>query len=529
MGIISYAPPKLSVLEPGYRLDRYELLCPIAEGGMGAVWLARQRGKFGFRKLVAVKTILPSFASEPDFRELFLDEARLVARIDHTNVAQVLDLGEEHDVLYLVIEWVDGDSLYKLAKVIAKKSLSLPHAILLRILSDACLGLHAAHELRDYEGKHLGVVHRDVSPQNILVSAHGTSKVIDFGIAKARDRLTQETRMGVVKGKFEYMSPEQALGQAVDVRTDVWALGAVFYRLVTGQSPFDAACQASALNLLGTGQFPIPPSAIPGVHPAVCAVMERALAPRPAGRFASALEMHDALQAAMTTSEQRASQTEVQAFVARHLGERMKDRRKTIQIALDAAVRREGLASIAMVSILESDPTTKVLGAADSLGGVATHTSITKLEEATKLDEHARARAVDDAVANGVGTKPRAARARPRGLALLLVLGTGGLLTLALRAESRLVAPSKSSDSIGAVAPPPAIIDTVIPPSIEPATAVEPADATSGPPSPSSPVSSATGSLRKAVVSRTGLPRPRPLPRAGTPSPRHTTEDGDGI
>jgi serine/threonine-protein kinase len=149
--ISSYAPPKPSPLEPGYQLDRYELLCPIAEGGMGAVWLARQRGKHGFQKLVAVKTILPTFLSEPDFRVRFLDEARLASRIDHTYVAQVLDLGEEHDVLYLVIEWVDGDSLFKLARTVSKKGVVLPQAILLRVLSDACLGLHAAHELRDDE------------------------------------------------------------------------------------------------------------------------------------------------------------------------------------------------------------------------------------------------------------------------------------------------------------------------------------------------------------------------------------------
>ena len=351
MGMSSIFPPKPSPLVPGYRLDRYELLCPIAEGGMAAVWLARQGGKHGFQKLVAVKTILPQFLSEPDFRELFLDEARLASRIDHPNVAQVLDLGEEHEVLYLVIEWVDGDSLNKLAKAVSRKSERLPQAILLRVLSDACLGLHAAHELRDDAGKHLGVVHRDVSPQNILVSAHGRSTVIDFGIAKARDRLTQETRTGVVKGKLDYMSPEQALGMAVDLRTDIWAIGAIFYRIVTGKSPYDAASPMDTMELLRTGKLVNPLSAVSGVHPAVCKVIERALTPRAAGRFATAAELHDALEAAMIEAGVCASATEVQAFLATHLGERMSARKKAVRIALEAAEHREKLAAATLLAV----------------------------------------------------------------------------------------------------------------------------------------------------------------------------------
>src|SRR5688572_3629464 len=174
-----------SVLTPGHRLDRYELLCPIASGGMATVWLARMRGKRGFEKLVAIKTIKTELITDQSYSEMFLDEARLASRIHHPNVAQILDLGEEGETLYLVMEYVDGDSLAKMIRLAAKKKKPFPLNLALRVIADACAGLHSAHELKDDNGRALGVVHRDVSPQNILVTNTGAAKVIDFGLAKA--------------------------------------------------------------------------------------------------------------------------------------------------------------------------------------------------------------------------------------------------------------------------------------------------------------------------------------------------------
>jgi serine/threonine-protein kinase len=331
-------------IEPGQRLDRYELLCPIAEGGMASVWLARLEGKHGFEKLVAIKTILPKYASDEAFQKMLLDEARIASCIEHVNVAQILDLGEEHDTLYLVLEWVEGDSLSRLARAVKKSGQQLPPGIILRIVADACGGLHAAHELRGTDGRLLGVVHRDVSPQNILVSTSGMAKVIDFGIAKARDRLVGETSAGVLKGKVRYMAPEQALGRPTDRRADVWALGAVLYRLITGRAPFEGENELASLNLLASGRPP--PPLPPAVHPSIRAVVKRALSHDLDARFATAGEMQADLEQAMVDAGLVTTTSNVAAFAAVHLAPYMDKRREAVQVALAAAAERQRMRAL---------------------------------------------------------------------------------------------------------------------------------------------------------------------------------------
>jgi serine/threonine-protein kinase len=204
----------LKDIRPGQTVGRYEFLVPIAQGGMAAVWAARQRGSRGFTKTVAVKTMLPSISDDPRFEQMFLDEARIASRIRHPNVAEILDLGEQDDVLYLVMEWIDGEPL-SLVRHTAVENAPFPLPIAVKIVIDACSGLHAAHELLDEESRLIGLVHRDISPQNILIGYDGVVKLVDFGVAKTAGRTAETTHAGQVKGKPPYMSPEQALSTSL--------------------------------------------------------------------------------------------------------------------------------------------------------------------------------------------------------------------------------------------------------------------------------------------------------------------------
>ncbi len=326
-------------LAPGYKLDRYELLCPIAEGGMASLWVARQRGKHGFAKLVAIKTILPKFASDIRFQEMFLDEARIASRIEHANVAQIFDLGEENEILYLVMEYVEGDALSKLNRACQREGIRIPTGVILRVLADTCAGLHEAHDFKDESGASLEIVHRDVSPHNILVSSKGTAKLIDFGIATARSRAGAETSSGVLKGKIQYMAPEQALGQKVDRRADIWAIGAILYTLLAGKPPFEGENPLATLHLLGSGRPPMPlPSS---VHPAISTIVRRAMSFAVDQRYATAAELRDAIERAMVAAQCTTTVTEVAAFANEHLAERMEKRRHAIESALAAAAERE--------------------------------------------------------------------------------------------------------------------------------------------------------------------------------------------
>ncbi len=333
---------------------------------MASVWIARLIGKRGFTKLVAVKTILPKYASDVRFERMFLDEAGLAARIEHANVAQVLDLGEEHDVLFIAMELVDGDSLSKLLRVVQKKNQRIPPGMVLRILADACGGLHAAHELRGPDGAMLNVVHRDVSPQNILVSMSGNAKVIDFGIAKARDRMSEETSDGSLKGKVRYMAPEQALGKSVDRRADIFAVGAILYYLLAGKAPFEAENDVATLNLLSTGRSapPLPPT----VHPAVREVVRRALMIEPGLRYNTAAEMQSAIELAMAESKLMTTTPSVAAFMNDHMADRARKRKEALDMALSAAAQREKVAKMLERAGAESSSGVKPPGESSASG-----------------------------------------------------------------------------------------------------------------------------------------------------------------
>jgi serine/threonine-protein kinase len=326
-------------LVAGYVLDnRYELLRPVARGGMAVVWLARVKGKLGFEKLVAVKTILPHLAKDESFRTMFLDEARIASRIRHPNVASMEDLGEEDGTLYMVLEWIHGDSLARLFDAAKKANRPVSLDVLLRVLADACAGLHSAHELRGEDGRPLHVVHRDVSPQNLLVTSAGVTKVIDFGIAKALDRVAETTRVGLLKGKVEYSAPEAVRMKACDRRVDVWALGVILYQFLAGRLPFEGRDDYALLQAIASGQPP--PPLPPSVPESVAQVAMTALKPRRDERYATALDMQRALEACISAPT---TASDVAACLTENLGGRFEARRVEIADALAEADRRAGV------------------------------------------------------------------------------------------------------------------------------------------------------------------------------------------
>ena len=286
----------------GSRIDRYDVVRHVARGGMGSVWLGRLQGKHGFEKLVAIKTIRQELAAEGRFKAMFLDEARITSRLHHANVAQVLDVGEHASMIYIVFEWVAGKSLEAVCREAEARGSGVDVAFALRTMAEVCAGLHAAHELNDDEGSPLGVVHRDVSPLNVLVGEGGFAKLIDFGVAKARDRVAPETRSGVVKGTPQYMAPEQAMGHDVDRRADIWAAGATLYRALAGQPPF-ADREELAAFIGGRPLKELPASTDPDVRAIVKKAMER----EPDDRYPTANAMRAALEQVLHSAKDRVS------------------------------------------------------------------------------------------------------------------------------------------------------------------------------------------------------------------------------
>jgi eukaryotic-like serine/threonine-protein kinase len=299
---------------------------------MAEVWAARLHGTRGFQKVVAIKTILPGAIDDARMEQMFLAEAELASKIHHPNVVGTIDLGEHEGTLYLVMEWVDGESLNVLmSKAAAQGGVPLPIGV--NLIGQACQGLFAAHNLRDDEGNLLGVVHRDVSPHNLLVTFTGTAKVVDFGIAKATT-LASSTEVGEVKGKFAYMAPEQVRAQPVDARTDLFALGILLYQITTGKHPFRGENPGETLANICSEQGPTPPSAFLSEYPAELeAVVLKALAKNPHDRFSSANEMLTALERAMPGPLEASFEVQVADYLKQLFGSRTTERRAALRVA----------------------------------------------------------------------------------------------------------------------------------------------------------------------------------------------------
>ncbi|HTV18286.1 MAG TPA: serine/threonine-protein kinase [Polyangiaceae bacterium] len=282
---------------PGDRLGAFTLLCRLAVGGMGSVWCAAFRGERGFTKLVAIKTILHEFADEVQYARALRDEAQLAASLNHPHLCEVSELGEAFGYPYLVMEWVDGASLAELLGGGAKPPAWQPiePLVAVQIVADACSGLHALHEARDPMGVPLGAVHRDVSPQNLLLTRLGHAKVADLGVAKARGQWRARTRSGELRGKLGYLAPEQLSGSTPDRRADVHAIGCVLYLALSGSLPYPA--EVGSFELVLSGKYRRLDEACPSVPRELCQIVSRALETDRAARFPTALALRQALEA----------------------------------------------------------------------------------------------------------------------------------------------------------------------------------------------------------------------------------------
>jgi len=320
----------MSELQSGVFLGHYELLVRIGRGGMASVWVARERSAVsGKQRLVAVKAMLPELAQHSEFRSMFLSEVQIIQSIQHDNVVRVYEVSEDRDVLYMVMEWVEGDSLRNIIRASRGRG-ALPPEIAVCVAADAASGLHAAHDLRDWDGELRGIVHCDVSPHNILVGLEGKAKLVDFGIANAMGRLEPSGDSETIKGKLSYMSPEQARGERVDRRTDIFALGIVLFEMTTGEQLFKGRDVAHTLDLVKHATIPRPSLLNPRYPRKLEKIVLKALERDPQRRFQTAEEFEFILSEYLSDEHTVVSHPIVSNLLTQLLGARIEKRREVI-------------------------------------------------------------------------------------------------------------------------------------------------------------------------------------------------------
>jgi len=313
---------------------RYTLLCRLASGGMANLYLGRYIGPDGFEKLVAIKRIHDHLADDKDFVGMFVDEARLAARISHPNVVQVLELGQVARSYFIAMEYVEGENLAQLIK-----RCKVPLPISARLISQAAMGLHAAHVLKDHQGNQLHVVHRDVSPQNVLVSYDGQVKMVDFGVAKAKTNLAN-TRAGTIKGKFSYMAPEQLKPDRfgpVDRRADIFPLGILLFEATTRRRLFKGKTEAETIDFVLNKEVLSPSLYVSDYPDELAQICMRALARKQEDRYQTAEEMHLALEAFLSRFPDPVLPSTVAELMRRVFADQVSHKAEMIREALAAA------------------------------------------------------------------------------------------------------------------------------------------------------------------------------------------------
>jgi len=476
------------------RVERYELLGEIASGGMATVYLARLTGMGGFQRFVAMKRLHPHLASEREFVEMFLDEARIAARIHHPNVVPILEVGASQVGYYLVMEYIEGDTLARLLARAASTGNKVPVSIALRIAIDMLSGLHAAHELRDDQNQPVNLVHRDVSPQNVLVGQDGIARITDFGVARAASRLNA-TRAGQLKGKIAYMAPEQAAGaEQLDRRADVFSAGVVIWESLAQKRLFKAENEAATLSRVIAEPVPLLSQVVPQVSSEVSAVVMRALDRDPDKRFPTCAAFADALEAAAALNDKVATPRELASYVNEVMGAEIAQQRDAVRAWL-----------------AHGEPTAPELasGAMSSVSAAAM--SVPGFVEASR-----------SSLSHSPPPLPPPPRSRTPlvlgGLLLLALLGAGGFLfARSLRPGGATPVSAQPVESPAATAPPP----SAAPPSASSSASASPIE-----PAPTEAPSAAPSARRAPTAGPAGAARGAapPTPRAKKKKP---TDDVD--
>jgi serine/threonine protein kinase len=296
------------------RLGKYLLLEQIAVGGMARLYRAKITGVEGFEKLIAIKTILPHLAEEKELVSSFIDEAKLAALLNHQNIVQIYDFGSMENSYFISMEFLFGKDIRIIAKKAGEKGMGISLEDALYIMSRICSGLQYAHTLKDFQGKPLNIIHRDISPQNVIITYEGDVKIVDFGIAKAASQ-SSVTQHGMIKGKISYMSPEQAAGKSIDYRSDIFSAGIIFYEMVTGHKMFTGESTMQILARVRDVQYAPAEEYVTDVPKKLSVILGRALAKEPDDRYQSCGDMLSDLEECMIEHELRPTATGLSQYM----------------------------------------------------------------------------------------------------------------------------------------------------------------------------------------------------------------------
>jgi serine/threonine-protein kinase len=513
------------------KIGRYEILGPLATGGMAEILLARLVGPSGFERPVVIKRIRRDL-DHHELAAMFIDEARLAAKVRHANVVAVEDLGTDDGAPYLVMEYLEGENVSNVERRLKSRDERTPFGLTAYIVAEACAGLHAAHELRDPSGEPMGLVHRDVSPQNVFVTYGGAVKVVDFGIARTTDSAGIDPS-AAIQGKYAYMAPEQIKKEAIDRRTDVFALGVVLYELLTGHTLFRRFSAAATMRAVLSDPIVAARRVEPSVPPSLEAICARALSRSPDDRYANAAEMRRELLVAMRDLVSEEPSAELAELMVRSFPDRIEEKQVLVSRVREGSVVDR--IPVGDVDVTVSLPGIEALGDWSGVGEeLETITTIRADSLLPRLPEAppflpppesplptvelaprsapsgaASLRSVTSEVA------PRAKRRRAR----LLAAGAGLLLLAGGGAAARVAQSRRASDTPPATAARPASTPVVDAP---PAT-VDPSPRTVTtsdlPPAPTPPAASSASAPAASRGGRKGRPRGAPGPSSPSMSP----------